>query len=120
MTNYLCPFSDINECERNISGCSHVCTDISGSFSCSCPDGYKLTTNQKTCESNQSKKCLQNYSSTIYKSLIDIGHVLKNVMFPHSFVISFICHSSVLDMSMFAMAFKLLNKFCINNCLIWI
>ncbi|XP_062596320.1 serine-rich adhesin for platelets-like, partial [Saccostrea cucullata] len=44
----LCP--NIDECITNISGCSHICNDISGSFYCTCPDGYKLTTDHKTCE----------------------------------------------------------------------
>nr|XP_022333526.1 mucin-like protein [Crassostrea virginica] len=45
----LCP--NINECETNTSGCSHFCQDVPGSFLCSCPEGNKLTADQKTCES---------------------------------------------------------------------
>lgn len=52
MINYFCLFLDINECERNIFGCFYVCIDISGSFFCSCLDGYKLIINLKICESN--------------------------------------------------------------------
>ena len=32
--------SDINECDNNNGGCSHVCTNSIGSFACSCDSGY--------------------------------------------------------------------------------
>ena len=42
---------DINECDTNNGGCSHVCTNTRGSFQCSCNDGYKLDdTDGKTCK----------------------------------------------------------------------
>ena len=31
---------DINECDKDNGGCSHICTNTDGSFECSCMDGY--------------------------------------------------------------------------------
>lgn len=35
-------FVDVNECNHNNSGCSHYCNNTDGSYSCSCPHGYVL------------------------------------------------------------------------------
>ena len=42
-------FIDIDECSNNSGGCSHTCTNIPGSFSCSCPPGYLLSADSRTC-----------------------------------------------------------------------
>ena len=43
-------FTEINECERGISGCSQNCINTNGSFICSCTMGYDLSIeDQKTC-----------------------------------------------------------------------
>ena len=42
--------SDINECSINNGGCSDTCTNLEGSFSCSCPIGSTLSSNYLTCE----------------------------------------------------------------------
>ncbi len=33
----------------NNGGCSDTCNNIQGGFSCSCPDGYTLDADLKTC-----------------------------------------------------------------------
>ncbi|XP_067138604.1 LOW QUALITY PROTEIN: sushi, von Willebrand factor type A, EGF and pentraxin domain-containing protein 1-like [Centruroides vittatus] len=40
---------DIDECVNNNGNCSHFCTNVIGSFMCSCPNGMKLTEDQVTC-----------------------------------------------------------------------
>jgi hypothetical protein len=40
---------DINECLTNNGGCNQTCYNSVGSFSCSCPAGYTLDSNGKTC-----------------------------------------------------------------------
>lgn len=45
-------FSDINECEKNNGGCSDNCTNTFGSFFCTCPEGFKLKLDDRTCEGN--------------------------------------------------------------------
>ena len=41
--------ADINECD--IAGtCQHNCTNLDGSFLCSCPSGYRLNPNKRTCD----------------------------------------------------------------------
>lgn len=40
----------INECETNNGGCSHHCIDTKLGHNCSCPLGYKLGADFKTCE----------------------------------------------------------------------
>jgi len=42
---------DINECER-YHGCQHVCNNTEGSYVCSCPDGFQINYDQRTCRGN--------------------------------------------------------------------
>ena len=43
--------TDINECLVLNGGCHQICTNTEGSFSCSCDDGFFLSTeNNRTCE----------------------------------------------------------------------
>ncbi len=46
--------TDINECHRR-GRCQHSCQNTPGSFRCTCPQGYRLATNGRTC---QGKYCL--------------------------------------------------------------
>ncbi|XP_044526432.1 growth arrest-specific protein 6 [Gracilinanus agilis] len=41
---------DINECNHQNGGCSQICYNHIGGFSCACYTGYKLLPNNKTCE----------------------------------------------------------------------
>ena len=41
--------SDINECENNNGGCDHNCSNLIGSFECSCREGYELDEDKLTC-----------------------------------------------------------------------
>ena len=40
---------DINECAINNGGCSQVCLNTEGSYSCDCYPGYELGPNNHTC-----------------------------------------------------------------------
>ena len=41
---------DNNECAVDNGGCDKNCTNTAGSFECSCPAGYNLLSDGKTCE----------------------------------------------------------------------
>ena len=41
--------SDVNECNNELS-CQHGCTNLAGSYKCSCPKGYRLNKDNRTCE----------------------------------------------------------------------
>lgn len=43
-------YADVNECSDGLSGCSQVCTNIEGSFECSCMVGFTLNPDNKTCD----------------------------------------------------------------------
>ena len=49
---YHLSISDINECDANNGGCSHVCVNKAGSFECQCNSGYELE-DDKGCKGNQ-------------------------------------------------------------------
>ena len=46
---YLLYYSDVNECNENIDGCDHLCSNNIGSYTCLCRDGYRLASDGHTC-----------------------------------------------------------------------
>lgn len=40
---------ETNECEENIDQCSQNCENTAGSYTCSCREGYTLSSNGRTC-----------------------------------------------------------------------
>lgn len=42
--------TDIDECQSNNGGCDHFCKNTVGSFDCSCRKGFKLLTDEKSCQ----------------------------------------------------------------------
>ena len=44
-----CSVLDIDECQSDNGGCEQVCTNIEGSFECSCRTGYALVANGANC-----------------------------------------------------------------------
>ena len=51
---FLMPFkclkkSDIDECQENTDGCNHICSNIIGSYGCSCHPGFRLASDRLTC-----------------------------------------------------------------------
>lgn len=47
--NKLCD-TDIDECQINNGGCSHTCQNLPGSYKCTCPVGFDLMRDRKTCQ----------------------------------------------------------------------
>ncbi|XP_033008803.1 signal peptide, CUB and EGF-like domain-containing protein 2 isoform X3 [Lacerta agilis] len=41
---------DIDECQASNGGCDHFCRNTVGSFDCSCKKGFKLLTDEKSCQ----------------------------------------------------------------------
>ncbi|KAK1335951.1 hypothetical protein QTO34_003751 [Cnephaeus nilssonii] len=41
---------DIDECQTRNGGCDHFCKNTVGSFDCSCKKGFKLLTDEKSCQ----------------------------------------------------------------------
>lgn len=51
----MCMCPDVNECEvykadRGGPLCGHACVNVPGSYHCSCPTGYKLLADGRSCE----------------------------------------------------------------------
>jgi hypothetical protein len=47
---------DIDECAERTDGCAQTCTNIVGSYSCSCNTGYRLASNKHSC--NDINECV--------------------------------------------------------------
>jgi hypothetical protein len=62
------PLADVNECSTSNGGCAHNCTNLEGSFSCSCRDGFFLGEDNRVCL--DSDECLDNECSQICVNLI--------------------------------------------------
>ena len=41
--------ADIDECGVSNGGCDHICTNIPGSYNCSCRSGFNVTSDGKGC-----------------------------------------------------------------------
>ena len=42
-------FSDIDECRHSNGGCEHICSNVVGSYKCSCNSGYVLGYDKARC-----------------------------------------------------------------------
>lgn len=42
--------TDIDECELHNGGCEHFCRNTIGSFECNCKKGFKLLTDERSCQ----------------------------------------------------------------------
>ena len=49
MFTYAFFSSDTNECSDNNGGCSDICTNTPGSFTCGCPSGFELNSGGSGC-----------------------------------------------------------------------
>ena len=57
MFHILCSNSDIDECVNDNGGCDHTCTNIAGSYKCSCKDGFELDSDQHQCNGDLIMNC---------------------------------------------------------------
>ena len=42
--------TEINECAEGIAGCNQLCTNLNGSYTCSCNHGFHLANDGHQCE----------------------------------------------------------------------
>ena len=49
MLSALILLADIDECSEGISGCSQLCSNTIGTYSCNCQNGYQLGSDNHTC-----------------------------------------------------------------------
>ena len=62
-------FKDIDECKEGTSGCSQLCNDNDGSFTCDCSGGYRLQSDKKSCAGeyfDEIKLCGVNLSNDLH------------------------------------------------------
>ena len=45
---------DIDECAEDIDGCAQNCSNVDGSYSCSCYSGYRIAIDEHGCEGSYS------------------------------------------------------------------
>ena len=90
---------DIDECSEipHLTGCSHCCNNIRGSFQCTCPKGFQLKQDGKTCEdidecrrpenpcrNNKQYPCCKNtLGSFICVEQVKVGEIFKRSECPH-------------------------------------
>lgn len=83
MQVYFC--LDIDECAEGIDGCSHMCINDVGSYSCSCNSGYQLASNGHGCAdidecTDGTAGCAQTCINTMgnYSCSCDSGYYLAS------------------------------------------
>lgn len=67
---FMCFFPDVNECEvyRLDQGgklCVHECVNVPGSYHCSCPSGYKLLPDGRSCEGEWQERRTKAHSQAV-------------------------------------------------------
>lgn len=66
--------TDINECGIINGGCDQTCTNIIGSYTCSCQSGFVLNNDNHNCTGIHQLLLMWNY----YEFLLDINECLIN------------------------------------------
>ena len=46
----ICPFTDVDECDKGIHNCTDECVNTPGGFRCRCSDGYQLEEDGVSCK----------------------------------------------------------------------
>ena len=54
-------FPDIDECLRHTSNCTHKCVNTAGGFYCTCPQGYVLASDHRSCTGEQGRHLILNF-----------------------------------------------------------
>jgi hypothetical protein len=75
---------DVNECAEGNGGCAHTCTDLAGSYACSCNAGWELSVNNHGCQdinecANGNGGCAQNCNNAAgsYSCSCNAGYSLN-------------------------------------------
>ena len=55
------PYIDVIECDFNNGGCSDVCENNNGSFTCSCSAGYEFEPGDDDDPTNAGRQCQGSY-----------------------------------------------------------
>ena len=67
---------DVNECLNSTSNtCSHVCSNNDGSYSCSCPVGYVLNSDLRTCDGQHYVTVVLLYFIVVYPCEVHINEI---------------------------------------------
>ena len=63
--------ADIDECAEGTAGCAQICTNIPGSYFCSCESGYRLASDRLGCDDIDecAEDLLSNCSQTCINSI---------------------------------------------------
>ena len=101
----MCVVADLDECEVDNGGCEHICTNVVGSYQCSCRSGYFLAVNGKNCVG---KSCLIEINVVDFNALRQSGmmallavvrlpgrHVIKPSPVIRDLVLPLNCHCAI-------------------------
>ena len=55
---------DIDECELSNGGCEHHCSNLIGSYGCSCDDGFVLNSDDRNCTGRYIHRVIQSMVDT--------------------------------------------------------
>ncbi len=72
-------YSDINECQESTSGCSQECSNIVGSYVCSCYAGYRLTSDRHSCIGTMNSIGMYKHSRNAILSITDIDECGESI-----------------------------------------
>ena len=51
-------YTDVDECTAGQHTCSHICSNTEGSYNCSCPIGFQLDDDNRTCTGENECHCI--------------------------------------------------------------
>ena len=97
---------DIDECKKNVSGCSQICINTIGSYHCSCKAGFDLSSDKKACQGKNTQN--ENLTLTLVICLITSArrlcfYLCLFVCFVCLFPCLFVCLSVCLSPGYFKM-----------------
>ena len=61
---------DIDECDNENSNCSQFCNNTIGSYQCYCEDGYRLDSDEHTCNGNHITSSVHYFEVQIRSTVI--------------------------------------------------
>ena len=64
--------ADIDECTEGTDGCVHSCSNVAGSYTCSCNSGYRLASDNHGCEG------MKVHFNSLVMSVINLNQISMN------------------------------------------